>query len=291
MTARTDPVASLTGMAKVLLTGSAGSIGSVLTAGPHRLGHEVVGLDLPGRGADLAVDCTDPVAVDAAVARGPARRGHPPRRHPDRVLPARRAQLPRGLDGRPARGDAAPRRTPHRLRLQQPRRRPHAAHRAARSRRPRPPGHLLRRRQGGRRGTAPPLRRPLRHRRRQHPDRLVPRPAHDAAPALDLALPRRPRADVRRRADRPEPGLRGGLRRSPPTPAAGGTSRPAARWATTRRTTPRPAPPRSRPSPRPRPTVPRAPTSAARSPPASSTGPPSTDSIDFERTRRATLVR
>jgi uronate dehydrogenase len=55
-------------MARVLLTGAAGAIGSVLSADLPPLGHEVVGLDLPGRGAELSVDCTDPVAVDAAVA-------------------------------------------------------------------------------------------------------------------------------------------------------------------------------------------------------------------------------
>jgi uronate dehydrogenase len=55
-------------MAKVLLTGSAGAIGTVLDPGLTDLGHEVVGLDLPGRGADLAVDCTDPAAVEAAMA-------------------------------------------------------------------------------------------------------------------------------------------------------------------------------------------------------------------------------
>ncbi len=32
------------------------------------LGHEVIGADLPGRGADVEVDCTDPAAVDAMVA-------------------------------------------------------------------------------------------------------------------------------------------------------------------------------------------------------------------------------
>ena len=56
-------------MAKVLLTGSVGAIGSTLSEGLPPLGHEVVGLDLPGKGAELSVDCTDPVAVDAAVAR------------------------------------------------------------------------------------------------------------------------------------------------------------------------------------------------------------------------------
>ena len=55
-------------MAKVLLTGSSGAIGTALSAGLPPLGHEVVGLDLPGKGADLSVDCTDPVAVEAAVS-------------------------------------------------------------------------------------------------------------------------------------------------------------------------------------------------------------------------------
>ncbi len=53
---------------KVLLTGSAGSIGSVVSPGLAARGHEVVGLDLPGQAADLHVDCTDPAAVERAVA-------------------------------------------------------------------------------------------------------------------------------------------------------------------------------------------------------------------------------
>jgi uronate dehydrogenase len=53
-------------MSKVLLTGSSGSIGRVLAPGLTALGHEVVGVDLTG--ADLTVDCTDPAAVDAAMA-------------------------------------------------------------------------------------------------------------------------------------------------------------------------------------------------------------------------------
>ena len=40
----------------------------MLQPGLTDLGHEVVGLDLPGRGGDLEVDCTDPAAVDAAVS-------------------------------------------------------------------------------------------------------------------------------------------------------------------------------------------------------------------------------
>ncbi len=56
-------------MTTVLLTGASGAIGRVLATGLTDLGHEVVGLDLPGRGAALEVDCTDPAAVDTAVAQ------------------------------------------------------------------------------------------------------------------------------------------------------------------------------------------------------------------------------
>jgi uronate dehydrogenase len=55
-------------MSKVLLTGASGAIGSTLAHALSELGHVVIGLDLPGRGADLALDCTDPAAVDAAMA-------------------------------------------------------------------------------------------------------------------------------------------------------------------------------------------------------------------------------
>ena len=40
----------------------------MLAPGLADLGHQVIGADLPGRGADVDVDCTDPVAVDAVVA-------------------------------------------------------------------------------------------------------------------------------------------------------------------------------------------------------------------------------
>lgn len=53
---------------RVLLTGASGSIGTVLTPGLTGLGHEVIGVDLPGRGSDIAVDCTDHVAVDAVLS-------------------------------------------------------------------------------------------------------------------------------------------------------------------------------------------------------------------------------
>ncbi|WP_101525103.1 NAD-dependent epimerase/dehydratase family protein [Nocardioides houyundeii] len=61
---------------RVLVTGAAGSIGQVVTAGLEALGHEVVGLDLAPapEGVDLAwhvVDCTDPDAVDEAFEAQP----------------------------------------------------------------------------------------------------------------------------------------------------------------------------------------------------------------------------
>ena len=54
-------------MARVLLTGSLGSIGRVVEPGLTGLGHTVLGADLAA-GAAYQVDCTDPVAVDAVVA-------------------------------------------------------------------------------------------------------------------------------------------------------------------------------------------------------------------------------
>jgi uronate dehydrogenase len=58
---------------RVLMTGAAGSIGRVLSAGLTDRGHEVVGLDLvpPMEGDDrpwYVVDCTDPDAVRAVFA-------------------------------------------------------------------------------------------------------------------------------------------------------------------------------------------------------------------------------
>ena len=38
-----------------------------MVPGLRALGHDVVGLDLPGQDADLAADCTDPAALDIAV--------------------------------------------------------------------------------------------------------------------------------------------------------------------------------------------------------------------------------
>jgi uronate dehydrogenase len=52
---------------RVLLTGSAGSIGRVVGPGLRDLGHDVVGVDLV-EGADHVADCTDPAAVEAVVA-------------------------------------------------------------------------------------------------------------------------------------------------------------------------------------------------------------------------------
>ncbi|MCW2782431.1 MAG: NAD(P)-dependent oxidoreductase [Marmoricola sp.] len=52
---------------RVLITGAAGSIGRVVSAGLTSLGHDVIGLDiLPG--SDLIADSADPAEVHAAVA-------------------------------------------------------------------------------------------------------------------------------------------------------------------------------------------------------------------------------
>lgn len=60
---------------RILLTGAAGSIGTVLTGGLADAGHEVVGLDLvvpqiqPGRPVGwYTLDCTDPDAVEEVFA-------------------------------------------------------------------------------------------------------------------------------------------------------------------------------------------------------------------------------
>lgn len=51
----------------MLLAGASGAIGSVVVPALARRGHEVVGVDLPGRGAELETDCSDPVAVEAMM--------------------------------------------------------------------------------------------------------------------------------------------------------------------------------------------------------------------------------
>ncbi len=51
------------------MAGSAGSIGSVVTPALVAHGHEVVGVDLPGRDADLEADLTDPGAAEDVVAQ------------------------------------------------------------------------------------------------------------------------------------------------------------------------------------------------------------------------------
>ena len=53
----------------MLVAGVAGSIGSVVAPALAAHGHEVVGVDLPGRPADLTADLTDPVAADEVVHR------------------------------------------------------------------------------------------------------------------------------------------------------------------------------------------------------------------------------
>jgi uronate dehydrogenase len=49
------------------VAGSSGSIGTVVAPGLSALGHDVVGVDLPGRDADLSADLIDPAAASAVV--------------------------------------------------------------------------------------------------------------------------------------------------------------------------------------------------------------------------------
>ena len=106
---------------KVLLTGSAGSIGTVLQPRLATLGHDVVGADLPGRGGDVDLDCTDHVAVDATVEQV----------RPDAIIHlagiSTESSLPDALvshvvsTGALLEAMVRHERTPDRLRLQQPR--------------------------------------------------------------------------------------------------------------------------------------------------------------------------
>ena len=197
-------------------------------------GHEVVGLDrVPA-----------PEGIDVPVAhRATAPTRTPwPRSSPSRALdgvvhlaghPTRPPCPTRSRPTRSPRPRCSTRwsstASPVRLRLLQPRGRPDAAAGdlvLTVDTRPRP-GHVLRRRQGRRRGADEPVRRPLRPRRRRLPDRLVPRAAADRPQPVDLAVPRRLRADGRGGADRPRARVRRALRHLAPTPAPGGTSSPA----------------------------------------------------------------
>ena len=125
----------VTGM-RVLVTGAAGSIGSVLCNGLVDRGHTVVGLDLtpepegfPGEWA--TADCADPDAVEAVFVAASRAGGldavvHLAGRPTEGSLPEE-LDLPRGDHRRPARRDGDARRDPDRLREQQPRRGPHPA--------------------------------------------------------------------------------------------------------------------------------------------------------------------
>ena len=270
---------------RVLVTGAAGSIGSVLSSGLVDRGHTVVGLDLTPepRGLPRRVGHGRLLrpgrrrgGVRGRSESGRDRRRRPPRGHPHRGLPARRAHLARRDHGRVARRDGRARRDADRLRRQQPRRGPDPSsrRRTADGRRTPPTRHLLRRRQGRGRGAAQPVRRPLRHRRGVHPDRQLPAGAGEHPEPGHLAVARRRGADVRRRPHRTRPGLRGDLRRLGQHPRLVGPRPRHVRWATTRRTTPRTSPTRSPATPSA--TRSRAPTSAGPSQARSCTDPPST---------------
>ena len=181
---------------RVLVTGAAGSIGRVVTrrAWPT-VGHEVVGLDLVPEpegfdGPWHTVDCADPDAVAAVFAAQPPRRRRPPGRHPDE------ARLPEALTSHvvttAALLDAMVEHDVTRIVYASSNHAvgPHPARATWSSdRRPAPARHLLRRRQGRGRGAAQPVRRPLRHRRRRLPDRLLPRPARRACASCPPGSP------------------------------------------------------------------------------------------------------
>ena len=282
--ARRHRAAGLTGV-RVLVTGAAGSIGSVVCSGLVDRGHTVVGLDLvPGAGGLPGRAGSPPTARTPT----PWRRSSSPRPGPAGSTPSctwpaspGEASLPDELTshvvttGRPARRDGAPRRDPDRLRQQQPRRRPHPARPSCSTVdvRPRPDtfygvakvaAEALLSLYVDRYGIDAVV----------HPDRELPAAAGDRARPVDLAVARRRRPDGRCGAHRTGPRLRGALRRLREHPRLVGPRGPAARSATTRRTTPRSSPARSRPTPRR--TRTRRRTSAARSPPTRSTGQPST---------------
>lgn len=53
--------------APFLVTGAAGGIGAACMRALEAAGHRAIGADLPGSGADVELDVTDPAAVDAAI--------------------------------------------------------------------------------------------------------------------------------------------------------------------------------------------------------------------------------
>ena len=256
---------------RVLVTGAAGRIGRVVTVGLIDRGHQVVGLDRVPEpegfdGPWHSVDCADPDAVAAVFAESAI----------DAVIHlagiSTESSLRDALTSHVVSPAPCSRRWcgttyPHRLRLQQPRCRSRAA--------------------VG----------PARHDVRGRPDTFYGVGKVAAEALLQLFVDRHgidvvstrigtfaQRPTSRRQLGSwlshddgvrmfhaaltaPSPGSPSST--GPPrTPAAGGTSHPAARSTTNPRTTPSSTPPRSRPRPRRRPTAPRRPTSAAPSRPA-----------------------
>ena len=240
---------------RVLVTGAAGSIGRVVTVGLADRGHDIVGLDRVPEpegfdGPWHSVDCADPDAVAAVFAQSA----------PDAVV---------HLAGHPGEADLPASFTSHvvttaalldamvehdvtRIVYASSN---HAVGLTPRrdlvsdDARPRPDtfygvGKVAAE------GAAQPVRRPLRHRRRRLPDRLLPRPARAACArsrpgsptttACGWSTPLSPR---------PHPASPCSTA-SPPTPGPGGTSSPVGGWATSRGTTRRSSRARSSPGPR-----------------------------------------
>ena len=276
---------------RVLVTGAAGAIGQVVTVGLADRGHEVVGFDRVPAPDGTALpwhtgDCADADAVAAVFAAPSASTrvvhlaGHPASRSlPDSLTS--HASPPRRCSTRWSSTASAGSST--RAPTTRSAARPRPADGERHRRPPSAAGHLLRRRQGGRRGPDEPLRRPLRPRRRLVPDRVLPARADERATALDLAVPRRLRADGRGRPDRPGAGLRRALRHLRQHPRLVGPRARAARSATSLRTTRRRS---RRGSPRGPTTRPRRRSSADRSRPRSSSARRSTARRPAPRGRR-----
>ncbi len=271
----------------MLVTGAAGSIGRVVTVGLLARGARVVSLDrVPEPDGDQTrfhtVECTDPDAVAAVFAEERLDAVVHLAGHPDE------ASLPDSLTSHvvttAALLDAMVEHdvTSDGLRLVQPRRRPHAVvascSRPAPGRAPTPStasgkvaAEALLSLYADRYGLDAVACRigsflPRPETTRQLSTWLSP---SDCVRMVDAALTR----------DRP--GLRGALRHLRQHPRLVGPRRPAARSATSRRTTPRPTPTRSAPPPR---TTGTAPTSAVRSRPRRTTVPPWTAATEGGRT-------
>ncbi len=225
---------------RVLITGAAGRIGSVLSAGLEG-SHDVRGLDLQAPERNFAAgfvegDCADPDVAAGAVdgmdavvhlAGIPTESDLPTilHGHVETTAALLDAMVQRGV-GRMlyASSNHAVGMIP--------------AHRAGPCRCATASRHVLRRREGGRRGTAQHVRRPLPHHRRRDADRQLPSCSADAAPSRHVAVARRLRADGPCRADSRCPRFLLSSTASRPMRMPGGTLLPVEPWDMSRPMTP-----------------------------------------------------